>query len=542
MRSIIEEKILPEVSKPARYIGNELNSTHKDRSGKVCVAISYPDSYEIGMSNLGISILYHILNKRQDVFCERVFAPWPDMEARLLEQNIPLFSLESWTPIKDFDIIGFSVQNELTYTNILNMLKLAGIPLRRSERNEQHPLVIAGGASTNNPRPLSEFIDAFVLGDGEEVILEIVDTYKMCRGAAPAGEQDSRIALLERLSKLEGVYVPGMNEVKDVNRRIVKDLNTIDYPTSPIVPFIEVVHDRATIEIMRGCPRQCKFCQAGTVNKPVRLLKPEKIIRLAKETIDNTGFEEVSLVSLSSSDYPGLLDIAKELAAYFEKKKVSLSLPSLRADTFDENMSKQLHHVRKSGITIAPEAGTQRLRDHICKGLTEENILNSTVSAFSGGANNLKLYFMIGLPTETDDDINGIVDLAYKIIKEGKKANPRAKITVNVATFIPKKNTPFEDEPMIGLEEIKRKQAILKQGLRHKSIELRWHEPQMSLIEGMFSTGGEELAPVLEKALELGCKFDNWVEYFDHSKWKEAIGKGAPPRRDASPDHATHTH
>ncbi len=512
------EKILPSVSKPARYIGNELNAVHKTHKDKIKIALSYPDTYEIGMSNLGLQILYHILNLRPDIVAERFYSPWPDMEEKMKESGIPLFSLESWAPIKDFDIIGFSVQNELTYTNVLNMLSLAGLPLMRKDRNGSHPLIIAGGACTNNPEPLSDFIDAFVIGDGEEVILEIVETYNNCKDI-------SRNVLLQSLAKIPGIYVPGVNKFNKVNRRIVADINTIDYPTAPIVPFIEIIHDRAMVEIMRGCPHRCKFCQAGAVNKPVRLMKPEKIVELAGQLAANTGFEEISLVSLSSSDHPKLGEAAEKLINKFAQKRISISLPSLRADTLDEKTARQVMAVRGSGFTIAPEAGTQRLRDHICKDLTEEKILGSIRSAAAGGSNRIKLYFMIGLPTETQEDIEGIVDLAYKIIKEAKSSNPRSKITVNVSTFIPKKGTAFENEKMISLEETRQKQQYLKTNLKHKSIELKWHDPHMSQIEGVFATGGKEAGEILLRAYELGCRFDNWSEHFDNSKWETAIAK-----------------
>lgn len=519
------EKILPSVSKPARYIGNELNAVHKPHNDRIKIILSYPDTYEIGMSNLGLQILYHILNLRPDIVAERAYAPWPDMEEKMKENGIPLFSLESMVPVKDFDIIGFSVQNELTYTNLLNMISLAGIPLIRKDRDRSHPLIIAGGACTSNPEPLSDFIDAFVLGDGEEVILEIADSYKDCRDDLSAGRQVSRIELLGKLSEIPGVYVPGVNEFDQVERRIVADINTIDYPSAPIVPFIEIVHDRAMIEIMRGCPRRCRFCQAGAVNKPVRFMKSEKIIELAKELAANTGFEELSLVSLSSSDHPKLGEVAEELIKFLSPKKISLSLPSLRADTLDEKTARQMTAVRNSGFTIAPEAGTQRLRDHICKDLTEEKIIASIRAAVSGGANRIKLYFMIGLPTETEEDIEGIVALAHKIIEEAKSVSPRAKITVNVSTFIPKKGTAFRDEKMISIKETMRKQEYLKANLKHRSIDLKWHDPHMSRIEGLFAGGGSEAGKILLKAYELGCRFDNWSEHFDHSKWEKAIAE-----------------
>lgn len=498
-----------------------MNSVHKDHSGKIKIALSYPDTYEIGMSNLGLSILYHILNKREDLVCERTFAPWPDMDEKMKAYNVPLFSLESWTPVKDFDILGFSLENELTYTNVLYMLNSAGIPIHRKDRDGKYPLIIAGGACTNNPKPMSDFIDAFVMGDGEEVILEIVDVYKHCRGLL----QQPPTAMLDALSKIDGVYVPGHNELKPVTRRIVKDINTIDYPTKPIVPYIEIVHDRAVVEIMRGCPRRCRFCLAGNTTKPVRLLKKENILRLAKDFIKNTGLEELSFMSLSSSDYPGLLEMAGELGKEFYKKRVSISLPSLRPDTFKEGLAKQIQGVRKSGVTLAPEAGTQRLRDLICKDLSEEEIVSSTKNAFAGGANNVKLYFMIGLPTETEEDLKGIVDLASKIMKEGKQANPRAKITVNVSTFVPKKNTPLEGEKMISIDEIKRKQDYLKNNIRQRGIDLKWHDPEMSVIEGVLSSGDEKTGGVIEKVFEQGGKFDNWSEHFDYSKWEKALAE-----------------
>lgn len=518
MRALITEKILPGVMKPARYIGSELNSVHKDHEGKIKVALSYPDIYEIGMSNLGLAILYHILNKREDTVTERVYCPWGDMEEKLKEFDIPLFSLESSTPVKDFDIIGFSLQNELTYTNVLKMLELSRIPLSRDERNGKYPLIIAGGACTNNPLPMSDFIDIFVIGDGEEVMTEIVDVFKACRG-------ERRFALLNRLSKLEGLYVPGHNDMKAVKRRIIKDIDAIDYPTSPIVPFIEIVHDRATVEIMRGCPRKCKFCQAGNTTKPVRIMCKERAIALARETLKNTGFEEISFVSLSSSDHPKILEIAQELGKELAEKRISISLPSLRPDSFKGNVAKELQSVRRSNVTLAPEAGTQRLRDMICKDLTEEEILDSTKNAFASGANQVKLYFMIGLPTETAEDLQGIVDLAQKIIKEGKQANSRARIVVNVSTFVPKKNTPFENEKMISLDEIIERQDFLKKNLRHRSIELRWHDAKMSIIEGLLSRGDEKTGKIIFNAYKHGCKFDNWQEYFDYSKWEQAIAK-----------------
>ncbi len=507
---------LKNVVKPARYIGTELNAVKKDHKGKTSVALSYPDAYEIGMSNLGLQILYNLINKKDELVAERFYAPWPDMEAQLVENKVPLFTLETWKPVKDYDIIGFSLQNELTYTNLVNMLKLSGLPLRSSERKNVKPLVIAGGACTSNPYPLIDFIDAFVIGDGEEAVFDIIDTYK---------ETKDKQELLGKLSLVPGVYVPGYNTMKDAGRRIVKDINTIDYPDKPIVPYLEVIHDRAQVEIMRGCPRRCSFCHAGKVNKPVRLLSADRIKDLARKIIANTGYEEISFVSLSSSDYPGLIDIANELGKEFAKKRISISLPSLRADSLKKDMASEIQNVRRSGVTIAPEAGTQRLRDVIHKDLTEEKILDSARTIFSGGANRAKLYFMIGLPTETDEDIEGIASLAEKILKEAKSVNPRARITVNVSTFIPKKETPFENEKMIGLDEIRRRQDILKRAIKNRNIDLKWHDAEMSLIEGAFSTGGQELCAVLESAVNMGARFDNWAEHFKYEIWEKSFGE-----------------
>lgn len=523
MHEIIQDKILPCVSKPARYIGNELNSVHKDHSNKTTIALCYPDAYEIGMSNLGLSILYNILNSKDYIAAERVFAPMPDMEKQMLDNNIPLFSLESWTEIRKFDAIGFSIQNELTFTNLLNILKLSHIPLFSSERKNEDPIILAGGVCANNPMPLAKNIDAFILGDGEEVVLEIADTINKTNDQRIRTKDGKRNSILEQLAKIECVYVPGRNDFSSIKRRFVEDLNLIDYPTKPIVPFIEVVHDRAAIEIMRGCPRRCRFCQAGQINKPVRLLKPDRIINLVKEIIKNTGYEELSLLSLSSSDYPWILDVAKELEESFAPKKISLSLPSLRADTLNKGIAQKLQSVRKSGITIAPEAGSQRLRDYICKDLSKEDVLSAVRNVFSAGAKSIKLYFMIGLPTETNEDIKELIALTYEILKEAQYINKRAKITLNISTFAPKKGTLFENEEMITLKEIIDKQDFIKNNIRNKKIEIRWHDPMMSRIEGIFSAGGEKTGKILYDAFLSGCRFDNWHEFFNFKKWEEIL-------------------
>lgn len=511
------KSVLNSVLKPARYIGNELNSIHKEHKDKVKFALAYPDIYEIGMSNYGLQILYHILNKEKDIVAERFFTPWVDMEEKMKLNNISLFSLESCTPIKNFDVVGFSLENELTFTNLLNMLTLSQIPLFRKDRKNDMPIIIAGGACTTNPYPLYDFIDAFVLGDGEEVILEIAQTIKEFKG--------NKERILEKLAKIEGIFVPDFNKLENIKRRIVRDINTIDYPIAPVVPFIQIVHDRAMIEIMRGCPRRCKFCQAGAINKPVRILSIDKILFLAKELIKNTGYEEISLISLSSSDYPKLEEVIDKLYNFLEPKKVSLSLPSIRADTLNEKLIKKVTLIRSSGFTIAPEAGSQRLRNLINKDLTEEKILNSVISVVKSNINRIKLYFMIGLPTETQKDIEDIVTLSNKIVESIKPINKKAKIVVNVSTFVPKKGTAFENEKMISLEETLEKQNYLKDNLRDRSIELKWHDPFMSQIEGLFATGGLETQKILLNAYQLGCKFDNWVEHFDKDKWRQAIAQ-----------------
>jgi len=509
------EELLPKVRRPARYIGNELNSIHKDwNSASLHVALAYPDLYEVGMSNLGIQILYHILNLQKDVLCERVFAPAHDMEEQLKAYGLPLFSIESWTPVNKFDLIGFSLGYELTYTNLVNMLDLSGIPVFSKDRGDKDPLVFAGGPSVLNPMPVADFIDFFLIGEAEEALLEITETVKGMR-------DEVRGVRLEKLAKIDGVYVPALDN--QTTKRYVKDFNNAPYPVKPVVPFLAAIHDRAVIEVMRGCKWGCRFCNAYCAYRPVREKKPEKVIELTEEILKNTGYDEVSLISLSSSDYTHIENVAKELAKKLSKKRISISLPSLRTDSFGVKLAKEVQRVRPHSLTIAPEAGTQRLRDVVKKNLTEEQILSGAEAAFSEGITSLKLYFMIGLPSETEQDLQGIVDLAKKVLEIGKKHSRRAHVTVGVSTFIPKPHTPFQWEGMISQDEIRQKQKFLKQNLKGKGLEMRWHEAESSVLEGVFSRGDKKLSRVIYKAWELGARLDAWSEHFHFDIWEKAF-------------------
>ncbi|MFA6431066.1 MAG: radical SAM protein [Candidatus Margulisiibacteriota bacterium] len=517
MRKVFDEQILPNVQKPARYIGNELNSIHKDwDAAKIRVALAYPDLYEIGMSNMGIQILYHIINQQEDLLAERFFAPLPDMENLLRSTNSELLTLESFHPVKEFDLIGFSLGHELTYTNIITMLKLAGIGVRSSERGENDPLIMGGGPCTFNPEPVADFFDFFLIGEGEEAILEIIEIIRNSK----TGNRQSKLG---KLANIPGVYVPGIS--LKVAKRFVKDLNCAPSPPCPIVPFVEVVHDRAAVEIMRGCKWGCKFCQAGWTGLPVRERSKENIYQMAEELIKNTGYEELSLVSLSSSDHKQIEEMAKTLAQKYESKKVNISLPSTRTNNFSIKLAKEISRVRPSNITLAPEAGTQRLRDILGKNMTEEDIIESLKAAFQEGIEGIKLYFMIGLPTETEEDLMGICELAKKIQLLGKSYSRRARITVNLSTFIPKSHTPFQWERQITIEETINKQRFLKDNLKVKGIEIRWHQAEASFLEGVFSRGDRKLSQVIEKAWELGARFDAWSEHFKFDLWLKAFSE-----------------
>ena len=511
-------ELLEKVLKPARYIGNELNSIHKDwEKTSLKIAFAYPDTYEVGMSNLGLQILYHIINQQEDALAERVFAPWPDMEQQLQTSNLKLQSLESFKPLNEFDLVGFSLGHELTYTNLLTMLKLGGIPLRSSERGEKDPLILGGGPCAFNPEPVADFFDFFVIGEAEEVIIEIVDALRKTRN-------ETRFAKLKTLAAIPGVYVPGVS--KTVTKRYIKNLDLSPYPLSPIVPFIEAIHDRAVLEIMRGCKWGCKFCQAGWTGRPVREKKMETLLQQADELVKNTGYEELSLISLSSSDYSRIDELAKTLAQKYEKQRINLSLPSMRTNTFSVKLAKEIARVRPSGVTLAPEAGTQRLRDVIGKNMTEEHILEGVKSAFEEGIESIKLYFMLGLPTETEADLIGICELSSKIFELGRTFTGRARAVVNLATFIPKPHTPFEREKQISIEETFEKQRFIKINLKKKrGIEVRWHQAEASFLEGVFARGDRKLSKVIEKAWELGARFDAWSEHFKFDIWQKAFAE-----------------
>lgn len=518
MKKLIEEKILPNVLKPARYIGNELNAVHKDWDKiDLKVALSYPDTYEIGMSNLGIQILYQIINQQEFALAERVFAPWPDMEEQLTTNNLPLTTLESFRPLSEFNLIGFGIGHELTYTNIYNILKLGGISPWSRDRKDNDPLVMAGGPCTFNPTPIEEFFDFFVIGEGETILPKILEELR-------SSSRDPRPIRLEKLSKLPGIYVPTLHN--DVTKQYEKDITNLPYPEKPIIPFIEAVHDRAVIEIMRGCKWGCKFCQAGWTNRPVREKKMDKIIELADKLIKNTGHQELSLVSLSTSDYRKIDELAKTLAQKYEKNRINIALPSMRANSFSVKLAKEISRVRPSGITIAPEAGTQRLRDVIGKNMTEEDIINGIKAAFSEGIESIKLYFMLGLPTETEEDVVGICELSQKILSIGREQTKRAKVTVNLSTFIPKPHTPLQWEKQISIEETIEKQNLIKSTLKNKKgIKVRWHQAESSYLEGVFSRGDQKLAKVVEKAWQLGARLDAWYEHIRFDIWQKAFAE-----------------
>lgn len=537
----ILDDLLPLVSKPTRYIGNEYNSVHKDKDRvKVHVALAFPDIYEVGMSHLGIKILYHILNECDDVYAERVFAPWVDFEDLMRKNKLPLFSLESRTPLKEFDFLGFTLQYEMSYSNIVNMLELAGIPIFSKDRSDEHPIVMAGGPCAYNPEPLADIIDFFVIGEAEEAILEIVDLYKKF---IERGEK--RRAFLEGVSHIPGVYVPSLYDVsynddgtiakfipkkagmpERIQKRFIRNLDEVYYPTKFVVPYMDIVHDRAMLEIFRGCTRGCRFCQAGMIYRPVREKSVERLEKLAKDIIRHTGFGEISLASLSTSDYSALKQLAEILTDEFRQCRVGLSLPSLRVDAFSLDLAKKVQEIKKSGLTFAPEAGTQRLRDVINKGVTEDDLISSVKDAFACGWNTVKLYFMIGLPTETDEDLEGIADLSRRVVDVYKQVKGSAhglRVTVSTSTFVPKPFTPFQWESQIPLSEIERRQKLLKGLLKSKNIFYNWHDGRLSFLEAVFSRGDRKLGKVLKIAHEKGCKFDSWDDLFSFEKWLEAF-------------------
>lgn len=539
------DNLLYKVEKPARYLGNELNSVHKvvDKD-MLRFAFCFPDVYEVGMSHLGMQILYQLLNNQENIFCERVFAPAVDMEEQMKNNNIPLFGLESRQSIKNFDFVGFTLQYEMSYTNILNMLNLAGIPIYSADRKEEDPIIIVGGPCVYNCEPIADFIDIAVLGEAEEVLLEITDLYGRMKK-----ENYNRFEFLKKAALIDGVYVPSLYDVsynddgtinairpkyeeipKTIRKRIIKNLDEVFYPEEMIVPYLNIVHDRIMLEVFRGCIRGCRFCQAGIIYRPVREKSFDRLQELTEKLVSSTGYDEISLASLSTSDYSQLEEIVRHLIDEYGSKKVGISLPSLRLDNFSLQLIEEIQKVRKTGLTFAPEAGTQRLRDVINKGITEEDLVNAAENAFHSGWSSVKLYFMIGLPTETDEDLLGIKDLAFKVVdayyqvpreQRGKGLN----VTVSASTFVPKPFTPFQWEPQSTLEEIYAKQKLLVSKMKNKNITFNYHDSKTSLLEAVFAKGDRRLSKVLEIALEEGCKFDGWMEHFDFDKWMAIFEK-----------------
>jgi radical SAM family uncharacterized protein len=538
------ERFLAEVEKPARYLGTEWNAVHKERKeGDVLIALAFPDIYEVGMSYLGFKILYHVLNNRADTICERVFAPWIDMEERLRSSNQKLFTLESGRNLDQYDFIGFTLQYEMTYTNILNMLDLGGVPLHAKNRGMKDPFVMGGGPCVFNPEPVADFFDFFVIGEGEEVIHEVVERYIEWKKTGT-----SRSEFLDILEEVPGIYIPSHYEVtydaagvidsvkptgkgtrEKVTKRIIKDLDCAPYPDKPIVPYMDIIHNRIMLEIFRGCTRGCRFCQAGMVYRPVREKELETLKNQACDQLHSTGYDEIALTSLSTADYSQIRELVQTLIEEYGEQGVGVSLPSLRTDAFSVQIAEQIQKVRKTGLTFAPEAGTQRLRNVINKGVEEADIENAVISALQSGWSAFKFYFMVGLPTETMEDVLGIARIANKIMNitlenERGKKRPK-KITISVASFVPKPWTPFQWEPQDPIEVLQAKQLTIKEQLKDRKINYNYHKATLSFIEAVFARGDRRLGRVLERAWRKGCKFDGWDEHFRFAVWQEAFAE-----------------
>lgn len=536
--SVMDEPWFSKISRPSRYLGNEINSIKKDPAGtEVSVALAFPDVYEVGMSHLGLKILYHILNRREWLAAERVFSPWVDMERELRDQKVPLTTLESGRPLSSFDIVGLSLQHELSYSNVLNLLHLSGIPLLATERTDKAPLIIAGGPACFNPEPVAEFFDLIVIGDGEGVLLEICKAVREAKRTKTKSKEE----LLSHLRHIKGVYVPAyfrshynpdglldcieplIPDYRSVEKAVLPDIDAHPFPVCQIVPFTELVHDRMAVEISRGCTRGCRFCQAGMIYRPVRERSPDSVIEKTERALELTGHEDLSLLSLSSGDYGCIGPLLKALMDKHASKKISISLPSLRIDTLNSSLVEQIKRVRKTGFTLAPEAGNDRLRKVINKKLTQEDIIDMARLVYGAGWNLIKLYFMVGLPFEQDEDLEDIIYLSRKLTGLADKKGKRPNLNVSIATFVPKSHTPFMWLPQISLEEGRRRIELIKQGLKRSRVRVKWNQPEMSWLEGIFSRGDRRLSRVIIEAWRMGARFDAWSEQFRKGIWDQAF-------------------